>query len=261
MYSVNHIIWLLCCASLIASILSWLLWNKPPMKNVLSICCVVCVLSELTKVFSSITLVPSADGLKMYPYLEMSNLPLHLCSIHLGSIFYCRFGKEGKAKETLLAFMYPTCSIGAAIALFVPTILSDADAVSRAFTNPHAYEYFLYHTMLIILGLYILLGKQVNLRPKHYVSSITILCVLAFFSLYINSMFASPTYIAGELISVDFVPNLFFTYAPPIDIPLTELWHWYVYLAIISLLAISLITLLYIPIFRSVAKEKRYITQ
>ena len=157
--------------------------------------------------------------------------------------------------------MYPTCSIGAAIALFVPTILSDAEGVSRAFTDPHVYEYFLYHTMLVILGLYILLGREVNLRPKHYGSSITILCVLAFFSLYLNSIFASPTYVAGELISVDFVPNLFFTAAPPIDIPLTEIWHWYIYLAIIALLAIGLMTLLYIPVFRRAAKERRLVKQ
>ena len=88
-----------------------------------------------------------------------------------------------------------------------------------------------------------------------------ILFALAFLSLYFNSMFASPTYIAGTLISVDFVPNLFFTSAPPIDIPLTELWHWYIYLAIIAFIAIALVAVLYIPVFRRAAKAKKYIAK
>jgi len=259
MYSVNHILWLILCAGIIGVSLHLLLRYKVPLVKLLNICCVVCIFSELAKVFSTIELVPSTDGTKMYPYLELNNLPLHLCSIHIISIYYCRFAKDSPLKETWMAFMYPTCSIGATIALFVPTIFNDAVPVNQAFFHPHAYEYFLYHSMLIVLGFYILLSKQVNLRPRHYLSSLGILTLMAFISLYLNSIFASPTYIADELISVNFVPNLFFTYAPPIDIPLTEIWHWYLYLAVIVTLAVSLLALFYIPVFRRAAKDKRSI--
>lgn len=257
MYSTNHFIWLGIVTAVITVSLIWLKRNKPPLKKVLSVCCFCCILSELTKVFSTIAMVPSADGTQMYLYLELDNLPLHLCSIQIINIFYCRFAKDSKFKEALLAFMYASCSLGAAMALLIPTILSDSSDVQQAFLNPHSYEYFLYHAMLIILGVYIYMSGEVDLRPKHYLTSLGFLGVMAFLSLYLNSMFASATYVNGELVSVDFVPNFFFTVDTPIDIPLTEMWHWYVYLLIILTLALSLIALFYIPVFRKAAKLKK----
>ena len=257
MYTTNHFIWLGICATLITVALVWLKRKNVPLEKLLTFCCIGCIFSELTKVFGTITFVPSADGGMMYPYLPMSNLPLHLCSIQIINIYYCRFSKNKKVKEILLAFMYPSCTIGAFLALMIPTIFSGGVTFQEAFLRAHPYEYFLYHAMLVMLGIYILISGQVELKPRHYLTSLGILFLLAFFSLYINSMFASATYENGTLISVDYVPNLFFTYAPPLDIKLTQMWHWYVYLLIILGLAVTLVTLFYIPVFRKAAKQKR----
>lgn len=73
---------------------------------------------------------------------------------------------------------------------------------------------------------------------------------MGFLSLYFNSIFASPTYANGELISVNYTPNLFFTYETPIGIDLTELWQWYLYFGIIIALVILLMTLFYLPFFK-----------
>ncbi|MEE3424484.1 MAG: hypothetical protein VZR26_02835, partial [Erysipelotrichaceae bacterium] len=125
------------------------------MNQVLNICCIICVLSEFTKVFGVIEMVPSADGSIIYPYIPMNHLPLHLCSIQILLIFYVRFVAKGNARENLLSFMYPSCLLGALAALAMPSIFSTSITVDQAFTHPMAYQFFIYHAMLIALGLII----------------------------------------------------------------------------------------------------------
>lgn len=249
MFTPNHLIWLALCAVLIIAGSIFLLRHKPDLRRVLTVACVVCVASELIKVFSSITLVPSADGSVMIPYLEMQHLPLHLCSMQIIFIFYARFAADSPRRTTLLAFMYPTCVAGALLALVMPSIFTNSISPAQAFTHLLAYQYFLYHSMLIILGLYIAASGQVDIRPKHAVSTFLLLAGMAFVSLYVNSMFAAPVYVNKELVSVEYTPNMLFTYEPPLPIPITQLWHWHVYLAAITVLALLLIAVFYIPFF------------
>lgn len=250
MFTVNHLIWTLICIAVVIAATRYLQKHRVPLKRFLNVACAMCVASELIKTFSAFRMVPSADGSVMYPYIEMQHLPLHLCSLQIILIFYVRFAKDSDFKEMLLAFMYPTCLIGAALAIAMPSIFPESIDVSQAFTHPLAYQYFLYHAMLVTLGIHIAFSGQVNIRRRHYFSTMGILGVLAFLSLYVNSIFSAATYHNGELVSVDYTPNLFFTYEPPIPIVLTELWHWYCYLGVIIALAFGLIALFYIPFFR-----------
>ena len=256
MFSTNHFIWLAICAALIAGFTVYLNKKKPPLKDVLSVCCVVCVLSELIKVFSVIKMVPSSDGSMVYPYIELNHMPLHLCSIQILIIFYARFSKKSDFHDAVLAFMYPTMVLGAIMALAMPSIFSTTVPAARIFLHPMGYQFFLYHSMLIILGLYIFKCGEVDFQPRHYLTTMAFVAVLAFLSLYVNSMLASPTYENGKLVSVDFITNMFFTYRPPIDIALREIWHWYLYLAVITLLATVLVALFFIPVFRKARKNK-----
>ncbi|MBQ6653947.1 MAG: YwaF family protein [Erysipelotrichaceae bacterium] len=255
MFSIYHIIWLVICLAIVAGFTVYLKKNKPELKDVLSVCCVVCVLSEIIKVFSMIRMVPSSDGSLVYPYIELNHMPLHLCSIQILIIFYARFSKKSDFHDSVLAFMYPTTILGAFMALAMPSIYSTTIRPDQSFTHPMAYQFFLYHTMLIILGLYIYRCGEVEIRPKHYFSTMGIVALMAFLSLYVNSLLASPTYVNGQLVSVDFITNMFFTYRPPINIALTEIWHWYLYLAVITVLAFALVAVFYIPVFRR-AKRK-----
>ena len=137
----------------------------------------------------------------------------------------------------------------------MPSIFSSSIEVSQAFTHPLAYQFFLYHSMLVVLGAYIPLCGEVELRPKHYFSTLGILGALAMASLYLNSMFAAATYEDGELISVEYATNFFFTYKPPLPIPLTSVGQWLAYLAVICLLAAVLVGLCYLPVLRRAKKE------
>ena len=192
-------------------------------------------------------MVPASDGTTMHLYVETGHLPLHLCSIQILLIFYTCFANEGKIKEALLAFMYPTCVAGAFLAIMMPSIFTASIDISQAFTHPLAYQYFLYHAMLVVLGVYIPMSKEVNIQPKHFWSSFGILAGLAVISIYLNSMFATPTYVNDELVSVDYSPNFFFTQRTPIGIELTQMWQWYLYFAIIVLLGFGLLLAFYLP--------------
>lgn len=256
MFSVYHIIWIVLSVSIITVSLILLRRYKPSLRFVLTVACIVSLASELIKVFSSIDMIPSADGTEFYPYMKPQHLPLHLCSLQILTILYARFSKNERAREHLLAFMYPTCVAGAAFAIALVSIFPNSVPTEEAFTHPLAYQYFLFHTMLIILGLYIPMSGEIDLRPRHAVTSAGMLLLVGFLSLYANSMFSVAVYDSNTLVSVEYTPNFFFTYNPPIDIALTELWHWYVYLAVIACLAIVLITLFYIPIFVRAKRKK-----
>ncbi len=256
-FSIYHIIWLLISITIIITNLILLNKHKPEIDKVLTVGCIGCVASEFTKVFSLIELVPSSNGETMHLYIPLEHLPLHLCSLQIIFIFLTRFTKNKSLKTNILGFMYPTCSVGAFMALLMPSIVPNPIKASQMFTHPIGYEYFLFHSLLIIIGIYIILSGKVDLKPKNYFITLGMLVIFAFISLYLNSIFASPTYVDGKLISVDYSTNFLFTYKTPIGIELTEKWHWYLYLGIIISVAIIFLTLFYIPVFKMAKRNKQ----
>ncbi|MBR5136450.1 MAG: YwaF family protein [Clostridia bacterium] len=257
MFTTNHIIWLIISFLLIGAGLYFLLKKRPPLRLVLKWASIFAVVAEAIRLFSTVEMVPSTDGSMMYPYLDVGQLPLHLCSIQMIFIFYTRFAKDCKFRENLLAFMYPTCGVGAAFSLFIPIVFDETITVSQAFTHPLAYQYFLYHVMLILLGLYIPFSKEFEIKPRHYLSTVGLLGAMGFVSIFLNSVFASPTYINGELVSVDYATNFFFTNRPPINIPLTTETHWFIYLGVIGTMVIVIAALFYLPFFVKAWKTKK----
>ncbi len=254
MFTANHFIWLGISFSLMITAIVLLIKYKPDLQKVLTWACVGAVLSEITRAFSLMHLVPSADGTMMLPFLELHNLPFHLCSVQVLLIFYTRLAKESKLRTAILAFMYPTCAAGAFIALFVPIIFTDDIDISQAFTHPIAYQYFLYHSMLVILGIYIAVSKQVDIQRKHCLTTIGILAFMAFISVYLNSWMSMVTYRNGEVVSVDYTPNFFFTYKPPIPFEFTEIWQWYIYFMILVAVVCVFALVFYLPFFRKKRK-------
>ena len=250
MFTVRHFIWIAICAVLIACLLHAYFRKRPALQQVLTTACWVCVGSELIKVFSVIKMVPSANGEIIYPYIEMNHMPLHLCSIQILLIFFVRFTSNRKLRENVLAFMYPSCLLGAIAAILMPSIFRTSVPVEKAFIHPLAYQTFLYHAMLIVLAICIAESKEIHWEKKHLRNTLVITFIMAFVSLYVNSMLASPTYVDGKLVSVDFWPNFMFTYDNPLGIKMTELWHWYLYIAILAVVVIVLVVLLYIPLLK-----------
>ena len=106
MFGVYHFIWLGICALLAALAAAYLRRHKPPLRRVLGWACAGCVVSEVVKILSVIELVPSADGSRFYPYLELAHLPFHLCSAQIALIFYARYAKDGPRAR----WCWPSCT-------------------------------------------------------------------------------------------------------------------------------------------------------
>lgn len=250
MFSVQHLIWLGLCVAAILYMVRLLREKHPALTDVLSACCVIAAVSELIKLMTYIQLVPTADGSALNMFIEWRHLPFHLCSIQIFFIFYARFTESRRNRDVVLAFMYPTAIVGALLALLLPTIFTNGIEPAQAFTSPIAYQFFIYHSMLVVLGIYIAMSGEVPMDRKHLLSSLAIFYTLGALSVYVNGAFAHATYSGLELLSVENTPNFFFTYRTPIGLALTELWQWYVYIAIISALALIAFVALYLPFLR-----------
>lgn len=252
MFSVQHIIWIIISIIIVVMNIIIMVRKKPPLKDVLTSCFIVGVVSEVIKVLSCVEMVPSSGGSVVYPYLQMQFLPLHLCSIQLFTIFYCIFGKgtidSSRIKRFLLAFMYPTCTLGALFAIVLPSVFSTTITPAQAFTHPIAYQTFIYHSMLFSLGLYIPMSGEVRFSWSTYRNTMMFMCFLTLAGIYVNSVLASPSYVDGKLVSVDYVTNFFFLFRTPIGIELNTKLAWMVYLLILTVLAFVLIALMYLPL-------------
>ena len=102
--------------------------------------------------------------------------------------------------------------------------------------------------MLFSLGLYIPMSGEVRFSWSTYRNTMMFMCFLTLAGIYINSMLASPSYVDGKLISVDYVTNFFFLFRTPIGIELSTKLAWMVYLLILTVLAFVLIALMYLPL-------------
>ncbi len=257
MFTWRHFLWIAICLAGTAAALIVYRKKRPPLKNVLTIALIISIMSEVTKLSQVIELVPSANGELLLPYLPLNHMPLHFCSVQIILIACARFMADRKKREILLAFMAPTCVIGGLLALGMPSIFSTTVPVERAFVSPMSYQFFIYHAMLVSLGIIIAQSGEVEWEWRHFRNALLTVYAIGFASLYLNSLLASPTYVDGELVSVDFWTNFFFTYQNPLGIRLTELWQWYLYLLIIIGLSAVTIFIFYLPLMRKKNSEHK----
>ena len=260
MFSIEHVLWIIICVAIIGISIYFLTKYEVSLKNVLTVACILRIIGDMVKVFSTIEMVPNNMNGLMVPYLKLQYLPLHLCGLQVIFLFYARFAKNEKGRNAVLAFMYPTCMIGGFISLLIPTIFTDSISVSQAFTHPLSYQFFLYHTLLVIVGMYIPLSKQVKLNTKSYLATLAILFGTAYLAIYVNSMCAVPVFEGKKVIAVNYITDFFSLTYTPIGIPLNTIEDWYLYLIILMLIAILLMGLFYIPYFikdyKSLKKKK-----
>ena len=239
MFTWRHLLWLVICAGLVWAAVHAFDKKRPGLDRVLTTALIAAVISEIVKLTGVIELVPSQNGELLLPYLPMNHLPLHFCSLQIILIAAAKFMKNEKRRETLLAFMAPTCVLGGILALLMPSIFTTTIPVEEAFTSP-----------IIALGLIIVRSDRIDWSMKNFRDTTLLVYLLGFISIYLNSVLASPSYADGRLVSVDFWTNFFFTYQNPLGIRITQLWQWYLYLLIIALLAALLLYLFHLPLIR-----------
>ena len=247
MFSWQHIVWILISAVMVAAILFFYEKKKPPLQKVFTSAVILSVAAELCKIATTITLVSTAESGALAPYLELGRLPLHLCYIQLFLIAYVRFTKRKDRREYVLAFIYPTGIAGGIGAILVPNVFQQISP-AEAFSSPLPYWFFPFHAMLIALGVIIVRSGEIAWKRKHFAITLLLLSGMAFATLYLNSLFSSPTYRDGKLISVDYTANFFYTYQNPLGIPFTAIWQWYLYLLGFAAFGTGLLFLFFYPL-------------
>ena len=260
MFTLEHCIFLTLTIILTIVAIFLIFKFKPSFNLIFTIACILCVISETAKTFSSIEFdwvnhynKETGDFIakELVPFIKMEHFPIHLCSLQIANIFIVRFTKPGnRVRDALLGFMFPTMIFGAILALLLP------DTVDPF--NVRTYQYFIYHGMLVVLGVYIMFNKNLNIRPIHYLTSMAILFALGLVSIYANSLFAQINVLSDGTFDIQYMPNLMFTMGSPVLslFVFEKPHHWYIYLGCVAVIAFVVFALFYIPIFIRSKKQK-----
>lgn len=64
--------------------------------------------------------------------------------------------------------MAPTCVLGGTVALILPLIFSTTISVEQAFTSLISNQFFIFHTMIVSLGLIRIKSDSVEWSMKHF---------------------------------------------------------------------------------------------
>lgn len=133
-------------------------------------------------------------------------------------------------------------------------ILSSAtigrSSVSDFVTSADVWRSFLYHSMLIVLGVYIGISRECDIRFKDIKWTYSAVICLDFVTLYLNSMMAAPYYSGDTPVGIGNVINYFSSYNNPLGIPMKNKTEWAVYLLIRFTLAAVIILLVNLPLLR-----------
>lgn len=186
---------------------------------------VISIFSEISKIMSN--MLESPDG---GMYLDPKALPFHLCSLMIFTTAYIAFSKNKATKQTVINFAAVAGTLGSICAILIPTNGTD-------FKTVLAYQCFVYHGALLWFSLYLLITKQACLSGKTLLINISILLLLGFSMIYINSF-----------LSV-YDTNFMYLVRPPMDnLPYLNLDKgWYVYFIRLAILGIALFTIFHLP--------------
>lgn len=235
MFGTLHIIAL--CVSFVLIVGGFIAVRKIPMKLLLKIMLGIGAVSEAVKVFAYILMNEATLG----GYLPKTDLPFHLCSIQIIFLIVLNFTANKKVRRALCAFMLPTCLWGGLAALLIPT----SSSVSSL--NVLTFQYFIYHSALVVLALHMLTTPELPYNIKDYRTCLVMLACTFFAAVYINS------------ILYDGKSNINFMYvvAPPKEgLPYLNKDHgWLVYIIHYLLLCVFAVTLTFLkPIIASIKK-------
>lgn len=224
-FGTKHLILLILSAAIVVGLL--ILSRKIKFEKICRILFYTGIVSEIVKIFYYTVQNEATHG----GVLPKTDLPFHLCSIQIIFIAVVNFTKSQKLKRFILSFMFPSCLVGGAAALLLPTSSSlNGMWILTA-------QYFLYHIAIMIFALHICTHKELKLNIGDYFNCLKFLVVIMFFAFYINSLV------------YDGVSNINFMYVagPPMNgLPyLNEDHGWLVYIIHYACLVVFAVTACY----------------
>ena len=256
MFSTAHLIWIAISLALVVGGIAAVRAKKPTLDGVLKACLGAGVLSEAVKVLSVMKILPmvtptvsggeiafSAAG-QYSPYIEMAHLPLELCSLMLVFLAAALLLRDGIWRERLLTLMYITGLIGGTMGILLAYITSEYTTVAEYFSSPRVWQYFLYHAMVVFLGIYLGFERENNISLRSMKETMLGILILDIPTFYVNSVFSEPVYVAEKPVGLIYRTNFFSSYVNPLGLVLSQKWQWIAYLCVRLALASALIALM-----------------
>lgn len=256
MFSAGHLIWICVSLGLIVAGTIACQIRKPNEDTLLKVCLATGALSEAIKLFSVMRILPMVEiavkgealeylyAGQYTPYLEMADLPFELCSLQIAFIAIMLFSKTPVWRSRLRALIYVTGMIGGLLGIVLAQVTVDYSTVREYFTSARIWQFFLYHSMVVTLGLYMGFGPDSDVSLRSLRSAMGLLLMMDIPTFYLNSIFSQPVYEAGKPTGILYRVNFFSSYVNPLGLALTEKWQWLLYLFIRLGLAFALIALL-----------------
>ena len=266
MFSTGHLIWIGISFILIIAGVLYCKKTKPSLTKLIKVCFVLGLVSEFIKIFSVVSIVPVVNPTVIMqngqpvltyvpendytPMLGSEHLPLELCSLQLLFMLLVILLKDKKKQQNVYAIMYPTGIIGGVIGIVFSGEAPYAALMGDFFTSARMYQFFLYHSMIVVLSIYIGMCSESGLSFKKWRLAMSALILMDIPTFYLNSVLSDKVYFNGELVGATHRINLFSSYVNPLGLVLTEKWQWLLYLLIRFVFALILLILVYIPFRR-----------
>ena len=256
MFSTGHLLWIGISLMLIIAGTVACRRRRPSEDRVLKICLAIGAVSEVVKLFSAMRILPMVDiavngaaldytyAGQYTPYLEMADLPLELCSLQIAFIAAMLLVRQPKWKSRLRALIYVTGVIGGTLGIALAEVTVDYSTVRQYFTSPRIYQFFLYHAMVVTLGLYMGFGPDSDVSIHRFRDTALLLIAMDVPTFYLNSVFSQPVYVAGKPTGIVYRTNFFSSYVNPLGLVLTKRWQWLAYLGVRLALGAALVAFL-----------------
>jgi len=259
MFSTGHLIWIGISVLLIITGFFLCRRKRPGVDRMLRICFALGFLSELVKIYLVTKIVPvvtpalsggTETGFVQtgayQPYMELEHLPLEMCSLQIVFMAMALSVRDRVRKEKILSLIYATAVIGGIIAILFSSIAPEFETTAAFIASPRAWQFYLYHSMIVTLGLYLGFIPDSGVSVRHLKSTVTMIALMDIPTFYLNSVFAQPVYVNGEFTGLTYGTNFFSSYLNPLGIAITEKWQWGLYLVIRLSLALALTVLLFL---------------
>ena len=142
-------------------------------------CMLLALLSEIDKIFFFIS--DTGDGFR----LPAEFLPFNLCSLQIFFITALALSHKPQSHTILISFMYPALIGGGVMGSVVPSFVFDHHGLLDFAT----YRFFIYHAMLIFLGLYLYMSKSIKFSSKSFGYGFLVMSMIFIFAVWINGFF------------------------------------------------------------------------
>ena len=184
------------------------------------------------------------------PFIEYTHLPFELCSLQILFMFMYLVIKDAIWKKRIIALIYGTAMMGGLLAIFVSAIAGGFSTTREYMTSVRAWEFYIYHSMLVVIAVLIATDGKYILKTKEFTWTCLMLLMIDTLSFYINSLLSLPVYRDGKLVGLTKSSNFFSSFRSPLDIEIVNKQQYLIYLVSRLLFAFVIITIIYLPLLR-----------